>query len=144
MTRNNGTKFHNGLDIAAEPGTYVYSPFSGKVSNIVSSFSPGEYKEASFGNYVTVESIDSNGDKFFLRYSHLNYTLVKFGDEIEAGQVIGISGNTGNAKNVTKKHVHVLGSKKNSNGQIVGANPEDYLKTKWDSSGNISEDPCNY
>lgn len=143
MTRSNGKKFHDGLDIAAEPGTYVYSPFSGKISRIDSSFSPGEYREVSYGNFVTVESTDANGNKFYLRYCHLNYTLVEFGDEIEAGQVIGISGDTGNAKNVANKHVHVLGAKKDSNGQIVNANPEDYLKTKWDSSGNISVDPCD-
>jgi murein DD-endopeptidase MepM/ murein hydrolase activator NlpD len=142
MTRSNGTKPHYGLDIAAEPGTYVYSPFSGKVSRIVSSFSPGQYAKDSYGNYVTVESTDANGNIFYLRYCHLNYNLVELGDEIEVGQVIGIAGNTGNAKNVTNKHVHIYGAKKDSNGNIIRTNPEDYLKTKWDSSGNISVDPC--
>ncbi len=142
MTRSNGTQPHRGLDIAAEPGTYVYSPFSGKVSRIVPTFSPGQYAKDSYGNFVTVESSDANGNIFYLRYCHLNYNLVELGDEIEVGQVIGISGNTGNAKNVTNKHVHIYGAKKDSNGKIIPTNPEDYLKTKWDSSGNISVDPC--
>jgi hypothetical protein len=143
MTRSSGTQPHHGLDIAAEKGTYVYSPFSGKVSNIDSSFSPGEYKEISYGNFVTVESTDANGNIFYLRYCHLDYDLVEFGDEIEVGQVIGIAGDTGNAQKVTNKHVHIYGAKKDSNGNIIRTNPEDYLKTKWDSSGNISVNPCN-
>jgi murein DD-endopeptidase MepM/ murein hydrolase activator NlpD len=143
MTRSSGTQPHHGLDIAAEKGTYVYSPFSGKVSNIDSSFSPGQYGKDSYGNFVTVESTDANGNIFYLRYCHLDYDLVEFGDEIEVGQVIGIAGDTGNAQKVTNKHVHIYGAKKDSNGNIIRTNPEDYLKTKWDSSGNISVNPCN-
>ncbi|MHA7129696.1 M23 family metallopeptidase [Algoriphagus namhaensis] len=138
----NVSQFHDSLNIASDIGTFVYSPFSGKVTDIRSSFSPGQYKEKSYGNFVSVESTDQNGNKFYLRYTHLNYTLVELGDEIRIGQAIGIAGNTGNATNVPNKHVHILARMKDSNGQDVPTNPEDYFKTLWDSSGNVSSDPC--
>lgn len=146
MTRTNGTQYHDGLDIATEPGNYVFSPFTGTVIDRRISFTPGEYGRASYGNYVTIKSIDTNGYEFYFKYNHLDYVLVNIGDSIEASQVIGISGTTGNAasNDVKNKHVHIQARGKDSNGNwTIKKNPEDFLKIIYNSNGNILINPCN-
>lgn len=137
-------KPHWGLDIAATPGTSVFSVHSGKVVKVEPNIPPNKYIVNSLGNYVKIKSIDSNGEVFYLQYSHLNYVWVDEGDEIEKGQAIGLSGATGNAgdKNV-KKHVHIEATKLNSNSVQIRVNPENYMKFRYDSQGNVSFDPCN-
>ncbi|WP_297338510.1 M23 family metallopeptidase [Algoriphagus sp.] len=142
--RDGSPKPHWGLDIAANPGTPVFSIHSGEVVKVVSNIPPNKYIGDSFGNYVKIKSRNSNGEVFHLQYSHLNYVWVNQGDEIEKGQAIGLSGATGNAgdENV-KKHVHIGATKLNSNNAQIKVNPENYIKFQYDSQGNVSFDPCN-
>ncbi|MDF2158774.1 M23 family metallopeptidase [Algoriphagus sp. CAU 1675] len=140
---NGNPKPHDGLDLKIPYNSYVYSPFSGVVTRKDISHAPNDPKPQSYGNFVSIKSIDQNGNEFILRYAHLNYVLVDVGEEISAGQAIGISGETGNVDEARYPHVHILARKKDSDGNFkVKANPEDYLKIKWDSEGNISLNPC--
>jgi murein DD-endopeptidase MepM/ murein hydrolase activator NlpD len=81
---------HNGTDFAVPVGTKVVAPEPGVIS------SAGSGK--SEGNYVI---LDSNGvvHKFF----HLSKILVSENDQVNAGDVLALSGNTGYS---TGPHLH--------------------------------------
>jgi murein DD-endopeptidase MepM/ murein hydrolase activator NlpD len=88
----NGSKqFHSGVDIAAPAGSAVKAPCGGKVT-----FSG---PAAGYGNLVEID----HGAGTVTRYAHNAVNLVAVGDEVKAGQVIAVVGNTGRA---TGAHVH--------------------------------------
>jgi murein DD-endopeptidase MepM/ murein hydrolase activator NlpD len=84
--------FHAGLDMAAPTGTPIHSAAAG----IVASASPGS---TGYGNHIVVAS-----DKHVMcLYGHLQVMLVKPGDAVVQGQVIGLMGSTGNSSG---SHLH--------------------------------------
>lgn len=87
-----GTRMmHDGLDIAARPGTPVIAPADGMVTFV------GEM--GSFGKMVVV----NHGYGKITRYGHLMDSFVKLGDAIKRGQKIASVGNTGRS---TGPHLH--------------------------------------
>ncbi|EKE87470.1 peptidoglycan DD-metalloendopeptidase family protein [Idiomarina xiamenensis] len=82
---------HNGIDYAAAVGTPVMSSGNGKV--IASSYN--KYN----GNYVFIQ----HGERYVTKYLHLSKRLVKKGDRIKQGQLVGRVGATGR---VTGAHLH--------------------------------------
>lgn len=82
---------HNGIDLFARSDD-VYSIMQGKV------IKSGVYKKS--GIYVKMEYGD-----YTVSYCHLSKAVVKRGDVVYAGDVIGISGNTGTRS--TGEHVHI-------------------------------------
>jgi len=100
-TRNGGAKAHRGVDYAGEIGDEVYAMYDGEVTYI-----PRFEKE--FGPYH-VETLSKIGDKTYnVDYGHMSKALVKVGDKVKAGQVIGLMGREGNLKNTTfPTHVHI-------------------------------------
>jgi hypothetical protein len=109
-----GMKGHNGIDYALPTGTPVVAAISGTVQ--VLSDPPG------FGNYVTV----TNG-QYKTIYAHLQRATVNSGQQVTAGQQIGISDNTGNS---TGPHLH-FGVKPinvdNNNGFFGAIDPQPIL-----------------
>nr|WP_181718592.1 M23 family metallopeptidase [Pedobacter sp.] len=99
-------KFHNGIDLSARQAN-VYSVLHGEVS--VSSY------DAIIGNYIVI-----NHGMYKTTYGHLSVRLVKAGDLVKAGSVIGISGRTGR---VTGEHLHFIVKYKGHN-----INPLPFLK----------------
>ncbi len=88
---------HNGIDIAAAIGTPVYASLGGTVLAIGNTdLVRGCY---SFGKWVMV--IHGNG--LSTLYSHLSAIDVAKGQQVSAGQLIGLSGMTGYA---TGPHLH--------------------------------------
>lgn len=87
-----GAEFHRGLDMAAAHGEPIYATKAGTV-NIA------EY-HYSWGNYVVVEHEDGTT----ALYAHQASYLVKPGDQVEQGQIIGYVGSTGNS---TGSHLHL-------------------------------------
>ncbi len=81
---------HEGVDVAAAFGSKIISPVSGRAFCAV-------YKMA--GRLVAIER-----DKDVLLFAHMDERLVKTGDWVEKGQVIGTVGMTGHT---TGPHVHV-------------------------------------
>ena len=129
-----GKKKHDGIDIKASVNTSTFSMYNGTVFDIRNSFSPGQYIEDSYGNYIIIKSI-VNGNTIYIRYNHLNKVSVKKNDIIKAGNIIGLNGNTGNANPPIGKvtpHIHI--QIKNSAWKSI--DPADYLKTKFDSNYN--------
>lgn len=105
-TRSRG--FHSGIDLAAKTGTSVYAAAGGKV--VLASWYYG------YGNCIVID----HGNGLKTRYAHLSAYKVSNGATVSRGQLIGLSGNTGNS---TGPHLHfeviVNGSTKN---------PVNYLK----------------
>lgn len=82
---------HNGLDFGVTVGTPVHSTMNGKVVY-------AGWNEQGYGNLVIVE----NGP-YKTYYAHLSQIPVSVGQQIAAGNIIGLSGNTGNS---TGPHLH--------------------------------------
>jgi len=101
-------EFHSGIDIANEMDTPVHCTANGKV--VFSGWQSG------YGNIVVVD----HGYNLRTEYAHLDIRLVKAGDYVERGQIIGKMGRTGFA---TGSHVHYEVHYKD---KVV--NPMQYLK----------------
>lgn len=77
------TRPHNGLDFTAPAGAPIYSTGDGVVNT-------AQYSE-SLGNMVFV----NHGYGFQTRYGHMTKFIVRAGEKVKRGQVIGYVGNTG-------------------------------------------------
>jgi murein DD-endopeptidase MepM/ murein hydrolase activator NlpD len=83
----NGNRRHEGLDLLAEIGTPVYASRSGIVVSA---------KETrGMGKYVFVRHVSG----YTTLYGHLSAILVRKGQLIRRGQIVGLVGKTGNANN---------------------------------------------
>lgn len=82
---------HGAVDIGVPTGTNVYATESGTVTTA------GYYGNA--GNLVTID----HGNGYISKYMHNSSIKVSVGDKVTKGQVIAISGSTGNS---TGPHVH--------------------------------------
>lgn len=89
---NRGGEFHRGLDMAASQGEPIHATRAGKV--LTAEF------DYSWGNYVVVQHEDGTT----ALYAHQQQYLVKAGDNVSQGQVIGHVGSTGNS---TGSHLHL-------------------------------------
>jgi len=134
-----GKKMHNGIDIKANINTNTYAMYSGTISGIRNTFTPGEYKSKSYGNYVQL-TINLNGNTYFIKYNHLNNVSVVQGQEVNVGDIIGLNGNTGNANPPTGKvtpHIHIQVFDSNWN----SIDPAPFLGTQFDNDYNAIENP---
>lgn len=84
-------RYHFGVDIDLETGDSVNCVFDGKVR--IAQFSK------SYGNIIVVRH--NNGLETY--YAHLSKLMVKPGQDITAGQVLGLGGNTGRSRG---SHLH--------------------------------------
>lgn len=88
-----GHGFHTGIDLQEnrKSGDPILASRAGKVSNVG--------RLSGYGLYVTLK----HDDGFYTRYAHMRETLVKQGQTVERGAIIGRVGSTGRA---TTPHVH--------------------------------------
>jgi murein DD-endopeptidase MepM/ murein hydrolase activator NlpD len=86
-----GGHWHSGIDLAAARGTPVMATLPGVVTVIVSA--------TGYGLHVII----NHGGGLSSLYGHLNTVVVLSGDYVDAGQIIGTVGSTGNA---TGPHLH--------------------------------------
>ncbi len=82
---------HAGIDFRSGVGGEVRSTGSGTVTT--AGFSGG------YGNMVEID----HGQGLTTRYGHMSRILVKVGDKISTGDLVGLSGNTGRS---TGPHIH--------------------------------------
>ena len=85
-------KMHEGVDFSAAQGTPIYAARSGKVTT-------ASYQAGGAGYYVSI----NHGDGYSSIYMHMTHYIVKPGDYVSAGQVIGYVGSTGGS---TGPHLH--------------------------------------
>ncbi len=81
-----GYRFHQGLDLAGRIGTPIYATADGLVLD--------PYAKSSMGGYGKVVVIN-HGFGYQTLYGHLSKILVKPGDKVKRGQIIGLMGSTG-------------------------------------------------
>lgn len=103
MVRNGGTRAHQGIDLAVPVNYRVYAVEDGEVLMV--------RNEGSHGMQIAIRMSTNNDlNGLIAFYSHLNRMDVKVGDKVKAGQVIGLTGSTGNAVNMTTvktgSHLH--------------------------------------
>ena len=84
-------KIHEGHDFSAKYGTDVVCTADGVVKS--------SRRYGSFGNLIEI----SHGNGYITAYGHLSRRLVKKGDKVERGQIIGKVGSTGKS---TAPHLH--------------------------------------
>ncbi len=84
-------RFHYGIDLGMKTGTPIYSVFDGVVRVAK--------RNKSYGNLVVVRH--DNGLETY--YAHLSKIEVECGQEVKAGEAIGLAGNTGRSRG---SHLH--------------------------------------
>ncbi|HSQ42264.1 MAG TPA: M23 family metallopeptidase [Fibrobacteraceae bacterium] len=84
-------KMHYGIDISNNRWTPIYATADGIIDLVKNS----EY----FGNYVVV----NHGNGYVTKYGHMEKPIVKDGQLVQRGQIIGYMGRTGRTTGV---HVH--------------------------------------
>lgn len=84
--------FHAALDITGTKSKNIYAIQSGTV---ISAYNDNGYHQGA-GNNVKIE----HDSTYISQYMHLAKALVKVGDHVEKGQLIGIMGRTGSATGV--------------------------------------------
>ena len=92
--RDGGKRDHHGVDIFAPHGTPVVAASSGYVSSVATT---------PLGGHVVWVWDPRRGQSHY--YAHLSRQAVSIGTRVEAGEVIGYVGNTGNARR-TPPHLH--------------------------------------
>lgn len=85
-------RMHYGVDFSAPKGTPIYATANGTISK--TTFSRG-----GFGYYVKID----HGFGYETLYGHMSEYIVKAGQKIKRGEVIGYVGNTGKS---TAPHLH--------------------------------------
>ena len=85
------TKFHSGLDFAAKTGTDVFATADGKILDAG--------RKSGYGNCIDID----HGYNYNTRYAHLSTILVKPGQNVKRGELIGKVGSTGKS---TGPHLH--------------------------------------
>ena len=88
-------RVHNGVDIAAEPGTQVVASAAGEVYTV--------YEDDRMGMTVVIR----HEEGYVTKYASLaEEVLVSPGDSVEMGQAIGCVGTTALMENAIGDHVH--------------------------------------
>jgi murein DD-endopeptidase MepM/ murein hydrolase activator NlpD len=85
-------KHHDGIDFTAPIGTPVHATGDGIVTLV-------KHSNRGYGNQIEI----SHGYSYKTKYAHLSKILVKEGDHVKRGQVIGLVGNTGKS---VGQHLH--------------------------------------
>jgi murein DD-endopeptidase MepM/ murein hydrolase activator NlpD len=126
-----GLPGHDGIDFEAAAGANVYACADGQVSQADEPASPRQAaskmaptKKANprrqpdprFGIQVRIEHEQADGSVYETSYAHLSEALVAAGDAVQAGQLIGRAGSSGNTSG---PHLHLAL-------KIEGASPEGY------------------
>ena len=88
---NKKSAFHSGIDFRGKRGEKIRSTANGIVKKA--------FKNGGYGNYVMID----HGNGYTTSFSHMQKYLVRRGDRVKRGQVIGLVGNTGRS---TGPHLH--------------------------------------
>ena len=102
------SEIHQAIDIASNYNTNIYAITSGTVITVKSGCIIGNLTcNGKAGNYITISHDDG---EYYSKYMHLNKIIVKEGDKVNTGDVIGTMGNTGNVLPVPTSSTSTLGT----------------------------------
>ena len=112
-------QMHKGIDIRTNHEAVLATEDSGKVVAV------NQNTNTAGGKSVTVEYTRDDGSRVQCSYLHLDSIDVKVGDEVNAGQQLGISGNTGTR--TTGEHLHFGVKNISADGTSRDVDPAAYL-----------------
>ena len=120
-------KMHYGMDFSAKSGTPIYATGDGKISKVRKS-------RRGYGNHVIID----HGYGYKTLYAHMQKYIVKRGQKVNRGDIIGYVGSTGTSVAPHLHYeVHKDGKKINPvNFYYNDLNPEEYEKMLEISSQN--------
>jgi murein DD-endopeptidase MepM/ murein hydrolase activator NlpD len=127
-TNEGSLRVHHGVDISNPPGTPILAAGSGTVfyagPDVQTEFGP---QPNFYGNVVVIkhEYVDTSGEAVYSLYGHLSRVDVAAGQEVQAGQTVGIIGATGVAAGT---HLHFEVRVGNPTSYLSSRNPELWLK----------------
>ena len=122
------TQMHKGIDIRTKHDDVLATEDNGKVIKVNTD------KNTGGGLSVTVEYNRDGGGKYQCTYMHLSSIAVKVGEEVNAGQRLGVSGNTGTR--TTGEHLHFGVKAVSADGKARDIDPAAYL-AEISQKGNI-------
>ena len=110
-------KMHAGMDFSAPSGTPIYATGNGKVSKVRKS-------RRGYGNHVKID----HGYGYATLYAHMTKYIVREGQKVKRGELIGYVGSTGKS---VAPHLHYEVHKDNKKINPVNfyyndLNPEEY------------------
>lgn len=91
--------FHRGVDFQAAFGSNVLAANGGTVTKAYNPYEGQNTSPGSYGNYIVID----HGGGLVTLYGHLKSVMVSEGQQVQAGQLIGLAGSTGNS---TGPHLH--------------------------------------
>ncbi|MFA6365416.1 MAG: peptidoglycan DD-metalloendopeptidase family protein [Candidatus Paceibacterota bacterium] len=95
------TKTHNGVDFGSPVGTPVLAVEQGKIIKVGNNDrGTSRWNKYQYGKYIVIQ----HGNNLATLYGHLSKQIVKEGDTVNKGDIIGYSGNTGYSKG---PHLHL-------------------------------------
>ncbi|MBP1616053.1 MAG: peptidase [Bacteroidetes bacterium] len=100
--RNDGSKLHQGIDFAAKTSTPTIAIRKGLILEI----KDDPTSTTSYGSYVILQ-FEQAGKTYFALYAHLSKINVVSNQAVEAGQVLGLTGTSGNASGMEGEEQHL-------------------------------------
>ncbi len=117
------------MDIRAKNDNLLATEDNGKAVKVNQNINTGG------GRSVTIEYDRADGSKYQTTYMHMSEIDVKVGDTVNAGQKIGVSGNTGTR--TTGEHLHFAVKQVSADGTTRDLDPAAYL-AEIAAKGNIA------
>jgi len=90
---DNTKEFHRGIDLSAKTGTPIYATADGVIEY------SGYHKRSGYGHLIMI----NHNFGFKTSFAHMNKRIVRTGDSIKKGDLIGYSGNSGRSNG---PHLH--------------------------------------
>ena len=100
MVRNGGARSHQGWDLMATPLTECYAIADGIITNVAHSPTYGHCIELKFEHRAYVRPL-------YAFYAHLSFQHVRKREVVRRGQIIGRTGNSGNASSMKGEDQHL-------------------------------------
>ena len=123
------TQIHHGIDIKTNKDNVLATENNGTIIGVDHRTTTGG------GKTVTVEYAREDGTKTRVQYMHLSEISVKKGDTVNAGQKLGVSGNTGTR--TTGEHLHFGVINVSADNKLQWVNPAAYL-AEINQKGNLN------
>lgn len=124
------TQIHHGIDIKTNSDAVLATENNGTIVAVNHNTNTGS------GKSVTVEYSRADGSATRVQYMHLSQINVQKGDSVNAGQKLGVSGNTGSR--TTGEHLHLGVINVSADGKQQWVNPAAYL-SEINKKGNLQK-----
>lgn len=128
-TNPSKNQFHTGIDLRARGNDILSTEMNGKVVSV------NHNTNTMGGKSVTVE-YDHGDAKIQVVYCHLSQINVQKGDTVNAGQKLGVTGNTGT--HTTGEHLHFAVKSIDQNNNVTRVDPAAYL-AEINVKGNLNQ-----